>query len=405
MTEPTIDFVVPEKDVLNGLYLAVPDFDAEFRSLEKPPRLINDFSVATKEQRKAVNDLLVTEYKSDTLETVPSCDCGCLSGGINLGKECTSCYTVVAHVTEKPIQPVFWIKVPEGVTGFILPAFWSILVNSFSTKQTCIMSWLVNSKYSLRGKTPKIIERLMALNLPRGLNNFIEHFDMIMDTLIEKRFFKDKSPERIHLFREYISENRDKLFPTVMPLPPSLNFIKESTPTGTYTDENIMYALDAIWTICSLYTPGVKIKQNVAENSTFKVTDRLATYYKRLWARSLSTKPGIPRKHICGGSPDWSFRAVITSIHGVHDHRELHIPWSLAMVLYREHLMSMLLRAGWVYNDATMLLFKNMAVYNRKLHDMLNAIIHAPVKEILPNAVCVAPIQPIGTASVIFQRN
>src|SRR5690606_14146369 len=43
----------------------------------------------------------------------------------------------------------------------------------------------------------------------------------------------------------------------------------------------------------------------------------------------------------------FSGRAVVTSIQGVHDHMELHLPWSLSVTLFKYHLTNKLLKAPY----------------------------------------------------------
>lgn len=396
-----------------GMYMEVPDLDHMFHTLERPPMMINEQDVSTQESKDRLKELLITNYTSDTLDPTPSCRCRnpSLLGGQHLNKICPICNTAVTPVTEKEIEPSFWMKVPKGVKGFILPAFWAILKDNFSVKSFCTISWLVDKSYKPKVRDEVKINHLMKLNLPRGLNNFIDNFDMIFEVLVNDRKLcklKRKDEVRIEFLKRYVEENRGKLFPKYIPLPTTLTFINESNPTGTYCDGNITFALDAISTICTLSAPGAEVvtKQHIKENKVFKVIKQLTEYYSKIYDKSLGSKKGQLRKHVFGARGPWTARSVITSIHGPHDHRELWIPWAMAVTLFKVHLFSKLLRLDYTYNQAVKLINDHTMTYHHLLDDLMTDILYErEVEYIEPNEVCVEPIQDIPGAIVTLGRN
>ena len=81
------------------LYLKLVNHDRMFQSLRYTPIIANDFDTSTKEGRDKLSRLLYTRYEGDTLSVIPTCDCGNLHGGINLGKRCHICVLCrVSHV-------------------------------------------------------------------------------------------------------------------------------------------------------------------------------------------------------------------------------------------------------------------------------------------------------------------
>src|SRR5574343_431773 len=109
-----------------GVYLVMEDFNHFFHTLAINPIIVNNFNVTTEEDKQKLNDLLYTHYDGDTLEVIPSCECGALKRGYNVGTVCSTCHTEVRPVTERLLEPYLWIKTPSGVDSLMNPTAWTM---------------------------------------------------------------------------------------------------------------------------------------------------------------------------------------------------------------------------------------------------------------------------------------
>ena len=60
---------------LSGIHMELVSHQERFNTLQRPPVIVNDYDITTNEDKKALNELLFTEYDGDTLSAVPSCSC------------------------------------------------------------------------------------------------------------------------------------------------------------------------------------------------------------------------------------------------------------------------------------------------------------------------------------------
>lgn len=415
--KPEIPFMLPE-GVTSGLFLEIPDFDRDFSQLETPPKIINEVQAFTKEAREELRNQLVKTYTSDTLEAIPSCQCGRLKGGEYLAdpilgteaRVCGKCGTEVIAITERLIEPSYWVSLPPGIKAFIIPSLWGTLTNLFSSKAFCPLTWLIDPKYKFKTtaahKRNVKEEALKQYNFTRGFNSFIDNFDDIIDVLLTDQNLKPKSVQVTNLMRLYVKENRHKFFPKHIPLPTSLAFIKEAVAVGTYIDQTVTMALDAIETVIGMYRPGNTLKPAAIERRTGTLIKQLDKYYNTVWKDNFQSKPGLLRKHGFGGRPDWSYRAVISSIHGVHDYREMHLPWALAVTVFSVHISSKLLDRGMSFMEVTELIRSHTYTYSHLLDEVMNEILFENVRKPDPvTEYCVQPIEPCQGFPTIFQRN
>lgn len=328
-----------------GMYLEVIDFDELYRMMSDEALFVNDFDVRTKEGKEALNEKLHVRYDGDTLDILPSCECGEVTGQYNVGVRCGVCRTKVASVTERPLESALWIRLPKGVNAFVHPAVWTVLSNAFSLKQAGfnLIEWLTNPSCSPNRKARPIVDKISSFNIKRGLNNFVENFDEIMDILLKVNPTNNSPAQRDEL-AEYIRINRDRIFCHFIPIPSRLTFIVEGTPMGDYADTSLRGAMDAIRTITSVECSVVSVSQRVREQRTAKTVQMLADYYSAFIKTNLATKKGWIRKQVLGSRLHFTFRAVITSLSDNHAYDELHLPWSMSVMAFRTHLITHMLR-------------------------------------------------------------
>jgi len=379
-----------------SIYLRLVDHDALFQKAANDPIIVNKFDLQCQSDLKQLNELIYTTYSEDSLEILPRCDCGKVTGEYNVGVACSECGSTCVSVTERPLESALWIAPPSGVDALINPVIWIILSKKFLDGGVNVLEWLTNPKMVVpANKTPLSIKKLEKLKLPRGLNYFYRNFDYIIDLLINGKIIKNgKLQERLELL-EFLKENRNAIFSKHLPFPSKLVFITEKTSMGPYVDPTMASAIDAIRTISSVENSTVPLSERSKEARVITAITQLADYYTTFFSKSLVPKEGWFRKHIYGTRSPFTFRAVITSISEPHYREELHLPWSLSVMLFKIHLMNKLLhgngvRPGMTPNQALKRLYEGTAQYDPLLDELF--------KELINEA-------PNGRIPCLFQRN
>lgn len=380
---------------VSSLHLGIVDFDLMFSTLTRPPVIVNDVDVISEESKDQLNELILSQYESDTLSVMPTCDCGTTHGGDKLGRICLNCHTPVLPVTEHDIEPRLWIRAPDSVRALINPAVWTILREAFKKKTFSVLDWLVDPGYkgenSGNYKNTPYYAHIKALNPQRGLNAFVEQFHQIMDHLLDPVYFRQAAARRKRDdIRQFIDMYGDRFFCQALPIPSKIAFIVESGVTGRHADDTMIDAMNAIRTISSIKFGFEEATPRKAELRAMKAIQQLSNFYNQLVKTNLSGKPGWFRKHIYGTRQPFSFRAVISSRSDNHKYWELELPWTLSISLLKIHLTSKLYRRGFTPNQATGLLME----YATRFHPLINELF----KELIAEA-------PHGGIPVIFQRN
>lgn len=189
---------------------------------------------------------------------------------------------------------------------------------------------------------------------------------------------------------QFIEENRDRFFPQYLPIPNRAIFITEKTAMGTYAD-NVMYsAIDAVRTMTSLDSGIGPATQRIKENRTVKVIQQLSSYYLEYTKNNLSKKPGMFRRQVYGSRLDFSGRAVISSLSHPHAYDELHFPWGLAVMILKSHITSKLMRRGMTPSSAEEFLMLHTTKYHPLLETLFDELLEESPQKRLP---------------VLFQRN
>jgi hypothetical protein len=173
-----------------GIRLEPENFDMMYRGLSKTPKIVNDIVEASEKDKMALNRLIFTTYSGDLLSNLPTCECGQLEGGYNTGVVCSACGTEVQLHVEREIEPIAWIRAPQGVAGLINPIIWMMLRKRFTRSGFEVIRWLCDTDYSPKVNIPPAMKEVEALGLERGLNKFVTNFDDYMAKLMNLRSFR-----------------------------------------------------------------------------------------------------------------------------------------------------------------------------------------------------------------------
>lgn len=360
----------------NGVYLEFVNYEEMLANLSVPPMFVNDIDVRTVKAKEYLNNLIRTEYDGDSVNVLPSCGCGELTGQhlATLKVRCSNCNTLVVSVLERPIESNLWIRVPKGVKALINPTFWIILDNTFKKSGFSVLRWLCDPYYRVPTSQLAYAAQLEGYGLERGLNNFHDHFDAYVAVLFENKCYTG-GPEKRDSIQQLIREFRDLIFTKYLPIPNKIAFITERTSVGTYADFNMVDAIDAANTIVSLGESYQTPRLKKAESRATVCISQLAVYYNNLYRNILGGKKGWFRKHIFGTRANYSYRSVIGSITGWHLYDELHIPWTLAVSVLQLHITNKLLARGWDPNSIEEFISSKALEYDPLLDSIFEELI------------------------------
>jgi hypothetical protein len=371
-----------------GVYLELVDHDALFDYSRHTAIVVNEYNLDLQADLEQLNNLIYTTYDANVLQLLPQCDCQYLKGGQNVGLTCPKCHTQCLTVTEKPLESVLWIAAPSEVGVLINPQAWIILSKALTVSGFNLLEWLTNPYMSESpAKVQGILDRLHAAGFERGLKAFHAQFDALMQFLIVERVIKKHNQTQRDEIMQFIHENRSVLFSRHLPIPSKLALITEKNARGTTVDRVMVPAVEAVRTICGIENSVIPLSYKRKESKTVKAIMYLVKYYQLFFQESLPKKTGLFRKHIYGGRIHFSFRAVISSLSEPHVYDELHLPWSMSVMLLKFHLLSKLMnRPDLHYPPGEAIRFLNE--YTQQYHPLIDSLFkqlidESPVKGIV----------------------
>lgn len=357
-----------------SLHLELVDFNQMRLMSKTTPFVLNDYSTVTEEDRALIERMTRTVYNDqDIYSNRPSCECGAITGGVNLGVRCKTCNTEVKELHEHMLEARVWMRSPHGVEKIINPVVWTMLKERFTKSNFNMIEWLCNTDYSPPALRPNLeIEELLACGVQRGYNNFVQNFDAYIDILSSiKHFSKKVDPDFLRLIRE----QRHAVFSTHLPLPNKTMLILENNHSGRWMDPLIEDILNAICNMQGIDTDISTFSVRQKENRTAKTIAKLANYYYNAYQELLAKKSGIIRKHALGTRCNFSTRAVISSNTRPHKYDELEISWGQGVSVFRLHLLNRLMKMGFTPNEGTSFLQEYTTKYHPLLDQMFQDLI------------------------------
>lgn len=382
------------EDYGNGISIDLISLEEVYKNQKTRPVVVNDvadeFSVG--KTVDVINDLIRTHFDEDELNTIPSCDQGCTTGGFNTGLICPECNTEVVRSIERPLESQLWMRVPEQVTAFIHPRFWRHFEIIFSTTTFSLIEYLTNPTYRVvtargyRGGNRQVERALDILKdekVERGLNYFCRHFDRIMDIILQPKTFMMYcyNNPRLRLraaiqFRAYIDEFRHCIFTRYLPFPSKLIMVSERGGTMNFIDKSMMDAFDAPKTIASIENSPVHLSDNVVQSRVVKTIKSMVGYFRNYYAVTCSRKNGMFRRQLGSTRSPFSGRAVIAPLPYAHEYDEVHTPWAWTVTLLRVHILNKLLRTeSMTPPEAFKLIDAATVRYNEDIHDIILELI------------------------------
>lgn len=343
------------------------NFNKLFSRLKTPPLIINDVLASSEEDQENLKKQIYTKYNSeassDILSNLPSCECTEIVGVYNIGTYCQVCHTHVTEPMTESIDPILWMRAPKGVNDLINPHVLSMITKRFTKSGFSVIEWICNTNYVVMPKQVAFADYLRSKNIGNGYNYFVKEFDFIMETLFSLKDFPCPVVDKRDYLKELLLKSRDSIFSKYLPVPNKALFIIEDNNSGRWVDDIIYGAIDAINTITSIDNDTPPHSIRTKENRTIKAITQLAEFSKDYVSNKLAPKAGIFRKNIFASRVGFSFRTVITSITDQHDYDEIHIPWGVAVTVFRYHLFNIMLKQGFTIGLAATYLNEHTKVY------------------------------------------
>lgn len=355
------------------------DFNEAFNNLKEPPIIVNDLLRSSNEEKDLIENLVKTKLGNDMLSTIPSCQCGHLKGEYAIGERCPHCRDTVKTITFQNLEPLLWIRSPNGIKKLISPIVWTILEKRFSKSNNfSLLRYIVDTSYRPNIKQPKILDEIERLNIKRGYNNFIENFEEYVHKFFEIKNFIQKAPSKVlddNYRKDLIFKNIDKVLCDYLPLPNKALLIITQNSLGTWLDKDIILAIDAISIMTSIDTEYKDQSQRVRENKTARALQKLSDFYSITEKGMVSGKHGVFRKHIFGCRTYFSGRAVISSITKPHAYDQIEVPWSIGVTILRPMIINKLLRQGYELNRAIGFIHSSVTRYDPLIDSIIDQLI------------------------------
>lgn len=345
-----------------SIHKVLISFDAMFRSSRIQPVIINDLPMVTDEDRVTSNSRIFHEYDNDVFNTTPSCDCGHTRKEYLIGVKCVKCNTPVQSILERDLEPQMWMRRPAGVAKFINPMVWILLRDFFKEGTFDVLQYICSTDYRPK-KLPDIVTQLQSAGIEQGYNNFVNNFDKIMNTMLDMpRYNKGDKKEKREALLATLNRYKYCIFSDHIPVINKNLMIIENKSMGRYVDHTIPMAVNAMRLLLGIDTGASRlglrgsgesrgVNLRARENRTCKMLTMLCDFFIEYFKTNVASKPGLARKHLCSTLSNWSARSVITSLTMPHEYDELHIPWGVAIGIFRIHLFNRLTHMGFLPNQ------------------------------------------------------
>lgn len=391
-----------------SISLKLIDFDRLFMRLKSPPLIINDVMDASESQKENLRKQIYTKYdssaNSDILSNLPSCECGAIVGEYHVGELCggpNGCHTVVVAPMSEKIEPILWMRSPKGVAELINPHVWSMLVKRFTKSSFSVIEWITNTNYQPHPKAKYLADALEERGILSGYNYFVNNFDSIMEILFSMKDYAIQPKNSRDYLRELLTVSRSCIFNKYLPLPNKSLFIIEDTNSGKWVDTIIFDAVDAINTIASIDNSMPPHSIRTKENRTVKSIIQLAEFSSQYVIKKLAPKAGILRKNIYASRIEYSFRTVISSITDMHDYNEIHIPWGVAVTVFRYHLINVMGKLGYTVGETVAYLNAHTRTYSKLLDDIFKNFIDSSPEKGIPCTIGRNPSLERGSLQLV----
>lgn len=342
------------------------------------PVIVNDAGFTNKHVIGEFVKQLFLDMEQD-LDYISSCECGAYRGNYFEGSTCPYCGTVVSSKFTTSVSNTHWLGIPDDLPAVIHPACFYVL------KQ-----WLGKTRSTKEIGNKKKIPVIQAILDPsavlpdefreivpvQGQTYFNQHWKEILSFFLHD--YKYKKNNKLNPYINYMLEKYEDLF-LVRKLPilhSSLHpLIREGKiRTVDSTSSKIMPAIVNLSYAANAVRRMVTHKRQ-ADKAIWGIYSKYIEYCMDIVTKKVSEKFGHCRRHIVGSRVMFSARCVIVPITTRHSADECHIPWQVAVSVYKYEILNVLVnRKGYSFNDAIAKHAKSIVAYDQDIMDIMNTL-------------------------------
>ena len=349
------------------------NFDQYFSSLTTPVVVVNDVPYTVKEKNSMLMDKMMTMYSNDQLSALPTCGCGTASSRQLLGTTCPVCNEPYTDITDE-VHPVLWLRTLDPNVKFMNTTFWTVLSKTINVRVD-YLQWLTDPNVVMTKKIPPYVYGIVEVMGGRNYSNFCNNVVNILKYLLTHPSFSAPKKQRSLLKAiDLYLHNQDNIYSNYLPIMNKKVFVVKNTNKGKLTNLAVAEVINIVlsWSKASSRDD---LSLTQVNNLTAKVVHNLAKLGVSYFEKYVVGKPGALRKHVYGARGSLTFRTVVTSIPGKHFQNEIHVPWTVGVVVYRPHLLNYLLRDGYTYKEASKILLTATKKYTPLMEKYLNRLI------------------------------
>lgn len=370
-----------------ALYQSAVNCDESARFNPSTPYYVNDISTEREEDREAIAKLTITTYTGDRVSLLPVCKCEKTKGFFSTKIFCHLCNTEVKNDLSSEIEHVLWFRKPKGINKIVNPHYWIALKKRLDTRGFSIVSYFADASYKCKIKTPVVLGAFIKEGITqRGFNYFVDNMLHILRVASKLPHYKTKSKSIIQLIDD-IERHPQEVFCDQIPLPNKSLLLIEYNNLGIFIDDSIRKIKNVLPLMIGIdVMPFIKNLQN----RTAKCLDGLIDFYEEYFDKNLKPKEGFVRKHLGGSRSNYAWRCVLGGITKPANYDEIHVPWCMSLVVFKEHILNRLLRYGYDLNSAVGLIHTHHQVY----HPLIASILDGFIEETNNELYCVIHRSP-----------
>ena len=359
------------------------NLDKYLRSCSGDILFVNDLNFFSMDDINTVNTTLMTVYNNnESISTKPSCDCGNLVGQYMVGKVCEDCGTKCVQPHEK-VKPLLWLRAYDPNIKFLNPSFW-IMLTRMLHKNIDYLRYFCDTKYNPPVDLPDYVVGIKnLLNGVRDYQNTMDNIPNILIYLLNHSKFKEYDKQQaLNMMLHIYNTKKEDLFSIHLPIINKKLFVVENTTKGKFINLINSEVVDVVMTWLKLCSEGFITPKRLS-NTMGSVMSNLSNLYYTYFKEHIVKKTGMFRKHVYGARSHFTFRNVIVSVPGKHQHDALVIPWVVGLTAFRPHVLNKLMKRGYNFKAANAMIYRAVKTYNQEISEILDELIaEAPDKKI-----------------------
>lgn len=342
--------------------------------------LLNDVNFDKGDDVAEVNKLLYTVYNTTIIDTTPKCSCGAVHSSCRINVFCEECGTYCEEPNTNK-DPLLWMGAINNVS-FIHPVFWGNLRKILDNRVDCLR-WLSDTSYNPPKKPDFLHNCLTVIGGVRSYDNLYKNIPALIDYVKQiSKFKKDhnivNSLNKLRKVWLTVKETRVNY----ISIPNKNLFVMESNSKGRFINLAVTDMVDVVnyWIKKSSDT----LDYNMACKATSKLISRYCDLSNEVFNNFMAGKKKIVRKHLYGSRANLAYRGTIVCVPERHEYDMIEIPWNIGVTTYRPLMINKLVKRGYKYKDARLLLFKHVDKYHPVISEIMDELVDECPEKGLP---------------------